>query len=269
MKMPSLRRIKVFGLLLFLFALTLFFYAAQSRQHPTLDTGDFYGRTVNALNKQKPGGDEEVAAAMAKSLKDAAKLAKDNANAKAPKPNAPSEVVGVGSAAGERGVAGRKKFTTGGDAQVRIQEEPETEEQHRVEVELNSILKRSPIIIFSKSYCPHSKQAKNILLEKYIIDPAPYVVELDQHEIGQQLQASLAELTGRKTVPNVLINGVSIGGGDDIAELDDKKTLVAKVKDLGGKRMLDVRERPAPEEEKKEELNEQAEPKREPHGLRV
>ena len=101
------------------------------------------------------------------------------------------------------------------------------------------------VIIFSKSYCPHSKRAKNILLEKYIIDPAPYVVELDQHELGPQLQAKLADLTGRKTVPNVLIQAVSIGGGDDVAELDAKKTLLGKIKTLGGKRILDVRERPA------------------------
>lgn len=37
---------------------------------------------------------------------------------------------------------------------------PETEEEHKVEVELDSILKKGPIIIFSKSYCPFSKKAK-------------------------------------------------------------------------------------------------------------
>jgi glutaredoxin len=100
------------------------------------------------------------------------------------------------------------------------------------------------VIIFSKSYCPHSRRAKGILLEKYIIDPAPYVVELDQHPLGARLQAVLADSTGRRTVPNVLINGVSVGGGDEIAELDTSHTLIEKVKDLGGKKMLDVRLRP-------------------------
>jgi glutaredoxin len=120
------------------------------------------------------------------------------------------------------------------------------------------------VIIFSKSYCPHSKRAKNILLEKYIIDPAPYVVELDKHELGPQLQAKLTDLTGRRTVPNVLIQAVSIGGGDDVAELDLKKTLIGKVKELGGKRILDVRERPA----EKKEQDPEPETKPEPHGLR-
>lgn len=119
------------------------------------------------------------------------------------------------------------------------------------------------VIIFSKSYCPHSKRAKGILLDKYMIEPAPFVVELDQHPLGSQLQARLAELTGRRTVPNVLINGVSIGGGDDTAELDTTGTLIAKIKDLAGKRMTTVQLRaskaPAEDHEASEKIA---------HGLR-
>lgn len=99
------------------------------------------------------------------------------------------------------------------------------------------------VIIFSKTYCPHSKRAKDILLSKYSIVPAPFVVELDQHPIGAQLQAKLAEMTGRKTVPNVFINGKSIGGGDDVAELDQTMKLIEKIKSLGGKQMQTVQER--------------------------
>lgn len=129
----------------------------------------------------------------------------------------------------------------------------ETEEDHKVKNELNAILKRSPgmffaftklhrltvlkVIIFSKSYCPYSKKAKHILLDIYKITPPPYVVELDEHELGPQLQAQLGQMTGRRTVPNVLINGKSIGGGDDVQELHDSGRLVEKVKSMGGKRM--------------------------------
>lgn len=67
--------------------------------------------------------------------------------------------------------------------------------------------------------------------------PAPYVVELDIHPKGAALQLELAEMTGRKTVPNVMINGKSIGGGDDTAALDDSGTLIEKIKSLGGKQM--------------------------------
>lgn len=91
------------------------------------------------------GGDEE-SKAMQQRLKEAADSAKEKANAKAPKPDPPSVVVGVGSAAerasNERGVAGRKKFSVGGEAQESVKEE--SEEEHKAEVELNAILKKSP-----------------------------------------------------------------------------------------------------------------------------
>ncbi|KAB8240190.1 ribosomal protein L6, alpha-beta domain-containing protein [Aspergillus flavus] len=96
------------------------------------------------------------------------------------------------------------------------------------------ICARCAVIIFSKSYCPHSARAKSILLDKYSIVPAPYVVELDQHSLGQPLQALLAENTGRRTVPNILVSGRSIGGGDDVVALDEKDELASTFKKLGG-----------------------------------
>lgn len=68
-------------------------------------------------------------------------------------------------------------------------------------------------------------------------------MELDKHPLGLNLQGRLAILTKRRTVPNVLVNGVSIGGGDDVAELDEKKLLVEKIKSIAGKKMTDVRPR--------------------------
>ena len=150
-----MRRVKVFGLFVFLVAITILFWTGSQRQERELDSrtvDDFYQKTVNGLN-EKPStdgstgrleDDDEVSKAMAQSLKEAAQVAKDNANAKAPKPDPPSSLVGVGSAsegAGERGVAGRKKFTTG-DAQEPVVEV--TEEDRKVDAELNSILKKSP-----------------------------------------------------------------------------------------------------------------------------
>lgn len=89
------------------------------------------------------------------------------------------------------------------------------------------------VIIFSKSYCPHSKRAKGILLEKYVITPKPYIVELDEHELGSQIQDVLEGLTGRRTVPNIMVNKVSIGGADSIVELDNKGELMSKIQGLG------------------------------------
>ncbi|CZT00125.1 related to glutaredoxin [Rhynchosporium agropyri] len=260
--MPSVRRIKVFGLLIVMAIITLLFYTNSGGSDlEARQTGDFFHKTKSALEKSPVGGgsstagmgkvvgtsDEDKEASKAR-LKEAAQMAKDNANMKAPKPDPPSKVVGVGSAAegGKKGVAGRKKFGSGGsEAQEPIKDEKKKgDEDLDVEAEFNSILKKSPIIIYSKSYCPHSKRAKDILLEKYLIDPKPYVVELDQHKLGLQIQAKLADLTGRRTVPNVLVNGKSIGGGDEVAELDTTGKLVDKILNLGGKRMAEVKLRP-------------------------
>lgn len=51
-------------------------------------------------------------------------------------------------------------------------------------------------------------------------------------------------MTGRRTVPNILVTGKSIGGGDDIEELDVQDTLVEKLKNMGGKRMSEVKRLP-------------------------
>lgn len=164
----------------------------------------------------------------------------------------------------QKNMAGGKK-----DAEVKNQEKqtkPETEEEHQVEVELGSILKRSPstcstlmivlrseprwcesltidlliVIIFSKSYCPYSKKAKSIF-ERYSIVPAPFVVELDEHPLGRQLQEELHRTTGRRTVPNILISGRSIGGGDDVAALHSQGELMNKVRSMGGKRIMEAK----------------------------
>lgn len=194
--------------------------------------------------------DTKMAAEMAGRLRAAEQQAKELANAKSPlKPDSPSNIVGIGSSAG-----GQVKKPKDGESDS--SKDGETDEEHEIELILNDIFKKSPgrltalnavririltlaslVIIFSKSYCPHSKRAKGILLDKYSIDPPPYVVELDEHPKGKELQARLAELTGRNTVPNIMINGKSIGGADDTAELDARKTLIDKIKSMGGKRV--------------------------------
>lgn len=68
------------------------------------------------------------------------------------------------------------------------------------------------------------------------------MVELDEHPMGPYLQDELEEKTGRRTVPNILINGVSIGGSDEIVEMDKNDKLIGKVRDLGNKR-VDIAER--------------------------
>ena len=253
--------------------ITLLFFTSRARHAQEPDPRsiqDFYHKTKNAMEGTRIGGgsrrgqavvgtqkieiDEDdaiVAKAMQERLRKAEQMAKDNANAKAPnKPDDPEDIVGVGSSAHGQNHLGKG-------------ESSETEEHHAVLEELRSILKKSPsksrrhvlaaiarshrreialtmilpVIIFSKSYCPYSKKAKNLLLGEYQIDPAPYVVELDHHPLGPGIQAELGERTGRKTVPNILVGGTSIGGSDDIAKLDEERTLIEKITSLAGKRL--------------------------------
>ena len=143
--MPSARRVKVLSIVFFLAFITFLLWTASVRAKRTPDlrtAGDFYSKTIKELDKKPQSkDDEEVARKMSEGLKEAAQVAKDNANAKAPKPDPPSSVVGVGSAAegAERGVAGRKKF----DQEV-VNVKEETPEEMTIKKELNSILKKSP-----------------------------------------------------------------------------------------------------------------------------
>ncbi|KAK1597847.1 glutaredoxin [Colletotrichum navitas] len=271
--MPSQRQLRTLLVGVLIGVVFVLFYTSSLRADEVKDERtiqDFYHKTVNGLKHKQPpnqavldqnkpkavghvpvdkdadgdvdADDEKLAKDMAGRLKAAEEKAKELANKKSPlKPNAPSEVVGKGnSAAGQD----KKKEKTAAGKDGADVEKTESDEDHAVEAELNLILKKSPVIIFSKSYCPYSKKAKALLLEKYSIDPAPFVVELDKHPLGPQLQAFLGQKTGRKTVPNILVNSVSIGGGDDIAELDNQKKLVPKIVDLGQKK-VEMKERSA------------------------
>lgn len=260
--MPSTRRLKTFTFLLVVAVCTIFYLTNDARRAVSQD---FYTNTVNALNAKDRASQHD--SSDLHDIREAAKKgaipetdglprqagAKQQAPLVVPVPTkGPDEKEGKGSkvVGGRQPIKGGEKWdmATGKEAPVKDgkgkkgkEEEKESEEEHEVEVELNGILKKGPIIIFSKSYCPFSAKAKNILLKKYIIVPEPYVVELDQHPLGSGLQAHLAKSTGRRTVPNVLINGKSIGGGDEVEALDTSGALIEKVKSMGGKRIMEAK----------------------------
>ncbi|QKE50167.1 YqaJ viral recombinase [Faustovirus] len=70
------------------------------------------------------------------------------------------------------------------------------------------------IVIFSASYCPWCRRAKDLLNArgaKYV------VVELDDPK-NAAIKPVLAEMTARKTIPNIFIDGQNIGGYDDLVK---------------------------------------------------
>ncbi|PSS03672.1 glutaredoxin domain-containing protein [Coniella lustricola] len=258
--MPSSRRLRLLFVGVLAIVVMTLLYTSKLREAEELDDrtfNDFWKKTRAGLDKAhaetpdqavvgsntgKSGSasgkgnddDEQLAKDMQARLKAAEQRAKDSANAKVLKPEKPEQVIGIGSSAGGQG-------KLAGDAG----ESQETEQEHQVELTINEVLKKSPVIIFSKTYCPYSKKAKDLLLHTYDVTPEPFVVELDVHPLGQQIQDKLGKMTGRTTVPNIMINGVSIGGADDIIAMDRKHELVDKIQSLGsvGGKKVDINDR--------------------------
>ncbi|KAA8903669.1 thioredoxin-like protein [Sphaerosporella brunnea] len=107
-------------------------------------------------------------------------------------------------------------------------------------VEIDKFLDAHTIVIFSKSYCPYCKRAKAVLLEQYKIIPPPFVVELDLRPDMADMQGRLKEMTGRGTVPNIVVAGTSIGGCDDIEKMATEKTLADTIRRHGGDKVKQV-----------------------------
>jgi glutaredoxin len=64
-------------------------------------------------------------------------------------------------------------------------------------------------IITQRSYCQRAKALFKQLNEE------PYIVELDLREDGAAIHQALQKLVERRTVPQVFVNGVHVGGADD------------------------------------------------------
>ncbi|CAF1297894.1 unnamed protein product [Rotaria magnacalcarata] len=96
---------------------------------------------------------------------------------------------------------------------------------------IQQLIKKYPVVVFSKSYCPYSSKAKSILA-KYDLDKNYHVLELDQLSLkADEYQNELGKLTGAQTVPRVFINGKCIGGGDDTVALEKRGDLERLLKE--------------------------------------
>lgn len=75
------------------------------------------------------------------------------------------------------------------------------------------------VVLYSKAHCPYCVRAKQLLTKKQ--------VRFDEIAIDQDPEqaAKMVELTGRKTVPQIIINGEPVGGFDDLWALEQKGAL--------------------------------------------
>ncbi|KAH7566326.1 hypothetical protein ACOSP7_022756 [Xanthoceras sorbifolium] len=88
-----------------------------------------------------------------------------------------------------------------------------TEADNSVSAFVQNSIFSNKIVIFSKSYCPYCLRAKQMFAE---LHERPFVVELDLRDDGAQIMYVLLDLVGRRTVPQIFVNGKHIGGSDDL-----------------------------------------------------
>lgn len=70
------------------------------------------------------------------------------------------------------------------------------------------------VVIYTTNYCPFCTRVKALLRSKNVD-----FEEIDvTHDEG--LQEEVKRLSGRRTVPQIFIDGKAVGGFDDIKELD-------------------------------------------------
>lgn len=104
---------------------------------------------------------------------------------------------------------------------------------------IDGIVKSNDVVVFGKTFCPYCKSAKAAIAASGAkVDgfAGPTVIELDEHEFGAEIQEKLAEKTGRRSVPNVFVGGVNVGGGDDTAGLNESGVLAQMIRSAPEKR---------------------------------
>ncbi|MFO0758050.1 MAG: glutaredoxin 3 [Byssovorax sp.] len=77
------------------------------------------------------------------------------------------------------------------------------------------------VVVYTTDYCPYCIQAKRLLTKK----KAPFT-EINVEERAD-LRSWLVSASGQTTVPQVFINGRSVGGYSDISALDRQGKLDA------------------------------------------
>jgi glutaredoxin 3 len=81
------------------------------------------------------------------------------------------------------------------------------------------------VVIYTTKWCPYCIRAKS-LLDKLATDYQEIAVDSDP-----ALRNKMMELSGRHTVPQIFINGLSIGGCDDLMALHSSGELTALLAD--------------------------------------
>ena len=85
-------------------------------------------------------------------------------------------------------------------------------------------VKQKEVTVYTTDICPYCRAAKDLLKKKEIA----YVEVNVTHD--EDKRKWLQEKTGQRTVPQIFFDDESIGGYNDLADLDQKGLLQLKVR---------------------------------------
>ena len=74
-----------------------------------------------------------------------------------------------------------------------------------------------PIKMYTTAVCPYCVRAKNILKSKGVEHIEEVRIDTDPAQLAQMMA-----ITGRRTVPQIFIGDVHVGGCDDLVALDGR-----------------------------------------------
>jgi glutaredoxin 3 len=79
------------------------------------------------------------------------------------------------------------------------------------------------VLVYTTTYCGYCMMAKRLLKQK-----GARFEEIDVSD-RHELRTWLVEASGQRTVPQIFINGQSVGGFDDLAALERRGELTARL----------------------------------------
>ncbi|KIY51858.1 glutaredoxin, partial [Fistulina hepatica ATCC 64428] len=94
---------------------------------------------------------------------------------------------------------------------------------------LQNAIDANKVMIFSKSYCPFCRRAKELIATEYP-DVQKEIFELDEREDGDAIQSYLLEKTGQRTVPNIFVGKQHVGGCDAVTAAFEAGKLTPMIK---------------------------------------
>lgn len=98
---------------------------------------------------------------------------------------------------------------------------------------VDTLIANNKVVVFSKSYCGNSINAKSVLATQNIPADSLKLIDIDGNPDMEYIQDYLKELTGDRTVPRVFIGGQFFGGNAETTAGAENGKLTAALKAAG------------------------------------